>query len=206
MSIDTLLTTQYTASNICHEIANYMSIIKFVQDDVLHDFKSRNLSEETLEQLFVNIDIAMLIMDFFRNLYSPSQSKNDVLKILHNIYKFKGVKISGLNPDSSDSIKTYSVERIAASLLFIILKLSRAKNDIIFDSLSGNIVINIKGYSPDFKKELNKILTDGDDGETTQNVFNVMIHYAKCLAAVDKYAIKIDDKNVDNLRIIICKQ
>ncbi|MDR1488649.1 MAG: hypothetical protein LBI26_02830 [Holosporales bacterium] len=203
IAMDEMLIAKCVASNICHEIANSISVIKFVEEDVSLLLNSRDNSlGEVLQLLFQNVDSLINSMNFFRDLYSLSSSNKEIIQTVVKMYEYKNVKISGTNSKTLELITNSRVEKIVAAVLFVVLKLSNKGNKVIFDIPNNDsIIINVKKYSPEFKTEVIKILNQ----ELTPDVFNVIGYYVRCLAQTEEYEIRIDSKNSENLRIIICK-
>lgn len=200
--MDSLLTTQLAVTNMCHEIANRMSIIKFLQEDVVSDFKNGVLSEDSLEGLFAHIDDAILSMDFFRNLYSPSESKNEILKISLKICEKKDIKIVNFTTQFEESFSSSNVGKAIAAILFFLTKINNSKFSVIFSTIEKAIIMDIRGCTGELQKRLIAMLNANEDDE---NTFNTIAHYIKSLLLTDKLFIKTDNKIVDTLRIKICK-
>lgn len=202
--MNTLLTTQFTAANICHEIANYMSVIKFQQEDILEKIENGITFMDSAEQLFNNIDNTILMMDFFRNLYSPSDSRNEVSKLALKICKQKGVKVLNFTPEFEESFTSTKVEKTVAGILFLITRVNNGKFNVVFSIVDKAIVMDIKGCVGAVQRRFIKMLNT-DINDEDKEAFNIIAYYVKKLLAYDKLTIKTDDKIVDTLRIKICK-
>ncbi len=202
-NMPTLLTAQHIASNICHEIANCISAMKLLEEDMVAEMKYERCSSALLMQLFDNLDKLTLTMEFFRNLYPASNSKNDILKTAYEICKRKKVKILPSLSDISQSIGKHSIEKTIAVILFILSKSNNKNLEVTISASNSSATIDIKGQSSEFHKYLTDILNKNTDEDT--NLSNILVYYIKQLLKPDKIVIKTDSKIVDILRITICK-
>ena len=57
--MDNINSVKFTVARLCHEIANSLSVIKFLQEDI---DSSENYE---IKELFKNIDLMVYTMDFF---------------------------------------------------------------------------------------------------------------------------------------------
>ncbi|MDR0552566.1 MAG: hypothetical protein LBG13_00535 [Holosporales bacterium] len=200
--MDELLFPQSIASNICHEIANHLSIAKFLYDEIKEKAKKDGLlNMEDTEEIASSIEMLILLIDFYRNVYSSMEIKNHALSIVSRIYRIKNIKFSELSSKPSDSATGCVPEKIAAIILFSILKLCNEDIEIILDAPANNVVINIKKYSAQFEKDLDKFL----NAPRTCDALNVLMYYAETLLKSERYSIKTD-KIANNLRIIVWPQ
>ena len=198
-----LTTTMFTASNLCHEIANYLSVMKFMQEDV-EEFLG-NKTDETVESLFKTIDQLTLAMDFFRNLYSPAEGKNEVLHILLKLYKIKGIKISGLNETIYETLENHTTEKIYSAILYVILKSCRDTSHISVEKMSNGV--NIICSQDVFLKDS---ITEAFNSENPDSMhcdnFNILAVYANQLAESEKYTIKAIQSPSKSFMISIWKR
>lgn len=202
--MDGLLVAQSVATNICHEMANYMSIIKFLQEDILDEIKNGSNSVDSMNQLFDNVENAILSMDFFRNLYSSSESKNEISKIILKICEKKGLKISNFTEQLQDPLFSANVEKAASAILFLITKMNNSKFCITLSIVDKAIIIDVRGCAGEAQRHFIKMISTDINSEN-KNTFNIVAHYARILLSLDKLTIKTDNKIVDTLRIKICK-
>jgi hypothetical protein len=195
-----LLLPQSIASNICHEIANHLSVARFLYDDIKERANKDNLpAMENAEEMALSIEMLILLMDFYRNIYSATETKNHALSIVAQMYRAKDIKFSELNYKSDDSKNSDVQEKVAAIVLFSILKLCNNSLEVILDAPINNIVINIKGYTTQFEKDLEKFLSS----PKTCDSLNVLMYYAGILLGAENGSIKTD-KIANNIRIIVC--
>jgi len=189
-----LRTTKLTAAKICHEISGYLSVMKFLQEDL----KSLE-SNDDLKMLFEEIDLLSCSMDFFRNIYSSSKQKTGIYKIISNIYKLKGVSLPDLS-SLFDNASNANDENFLAGVLYIVLKSCRQGESVFVEGNSSDIVITT-GTSSLPSSIINAMNNDDCD----EDIFNVLAKYIKTLANLEKYSINVESVLNGGLRIKIWK-
>ena len=191
--MDHLKTTRLTAAKICHEISGYLSVMKFLQEDL------KSCENDDLKMLLDDIDLLSYTMDFFRNLYSASKAQNITSNNILNIYKYKGVLLKGAE-EVFDSLLTTNEEDILSCILYIIMKSCRKDDVVSIDYTNDVITINATvPLATGIIKALNHRSCEED-------IFNVLAKYANYLAYLEKYAINAENDKNNNLRIKLWKE
>lgn len=193
--MDQLKTTRLTAAKICHEIAGHLSVMKFLQDDL--KFAGNN---EDYKMLCDGIDMLSNTMDLFRNLYSSSKQKNGIDKIIYNIYKLKGIYLSELS-EIFEAFSNSNEENILACMLYIVMKSSRQRDAIKVEEKKP-FEIEIFGENLALPSSVINAINDDDCEE---DIFNVLVKYAKTLAKLEKIQMGAEVISNGGLRIKIWK-
>lgn len=193
--MDQLKTTKLTAAKICHEIANHLSVMKFLQEDL----KSSYIYE--VKELLGTVDLLTATMDFFRNIYSASGSISSTSKVITEIYKLKGVVLKGseffYNFESSDE------ENIICGMLYIIIKSCKSGDVVSINREKMSWVITIKNKNRRFPEA---VLSAINNREVLEDIFNVFVLYVKQLAMESRYDMLADEDDEEFLRVKIWKK
>lgn len=156
-------------ARLCHEMANSLSIIKFLQEDI-----ASSENNETKE-FFKHIDLMTYTMDFFRNIYSSSLNTVKLDEILFNIFNLKNISLSG----DIDVFSKISIvfSNIICGILYICMKSCKSSDNIILKKDDNKIIINIRNRSLPFET-----IKAFQESNIEENVFNTFILYVKHLA------------------------
>jgi hypothetical protein len=204
--MDDLLMCQLVAENICHEMANRMNVLKFLQEDILGEVQASEDLSPTLTKLFDNIDEAIFVMDFFRNLYAAPDMKNEVSKIAIKICEQEEIKVTNFTAEFEESLTDPKIVKAIAAILFLLTltKIKKEKYSVEFVVVEKVTIIDVKGCTGDSQRRLIKML-NADSENNDEDAFNIVAHYAKKLLAANKLMFRTDDKIFGTLRIKICK-
>jgi cob(I)alamin adenosyltransferase len=202
--VDDLLMTQHTVSRVCHNIANDVNVIQFILDDLMSEATQKNIQEGTVKHLVGQVDALSMSMDFFRNLYSPANSKNNVLKIARNICRFREVRIPEISQEILSQIPSHRVEKSIAVILFLLAKLKKRNLEIEMKILGNSIGIMLRTFDIDLQKSLHGILCQISEC-SEPNHENILVYYAQKLVSIDGYFFKVNNVN-DSFEIMICKK
>jgi len=181
--LDNINSVKFTVAKLCHEIANSLSVIRFLQEDI---DSSENYE---IKELFKNIDLMVYTMDFFRNIYSYSGKKPKINEILFNILSLKNISLNGdINIFSEISA---DFDNIICGLLYICMKVCKSSDCITLKKDNDKIILNVSNRT--FPQETIKAFQEPNIEE---NVFNTFILYVKYLAK--SYGILIDSNFESN--------
>lgn len=175
--MDNINSITFTVAKLCHEIANSLSIIRFLQEDLSYS------ENRDLEDLSKNIDLMTYIMDFFRNIYSVSDNRAKINEILLNILNLKGISLKGDTNIFSEVSANF--ENVICGILYICMKSCKSSDCILLKKQDNKIIIQIPNRT--FPQNTIKAFQEEDIEET---VFNIFILYIKHLAK--SYGIIID--------------
>ncbi len=202
-----LKTGMSTASYICHELTNYLSVMKFQQEDIEDNIDPKY--EEFLSPFFNTLDYLIITMDFFRNVYSPTHSKNDVLSIISKISKIKNIKLNGINEIIKISQDNPPLEKLYAGIIYIAMKSCRDKSSLSISIDNYNNPSDIRIIFDDInsfiKQSIIDALTNNNFDIIEEDSYNVFALYMRRLSIELNMSIKINNNN-DKLVINICKQ
>lgn len=177
------MNTQLTVAKICHEMANYLSILKFYQDDLNH------LNQKEIQEVSKLIDLLSHTMSFFRNIYSPKIDSNSLSEDLKKIYKLKELEIS----DSNGILKDISenLQNVVSGVLYLIMKVSKPSDVVKISGDLSEIILEIPSG-----RKLAKNITDAILSNVSDDVFNVFINFIKHLASLERSEITISKDNI----------
>ena len=196
--MDQLKTTKLTAAKICHEIANYLSIMKFLEEDL-----RPSCHNDDLKMLLDNVDLLTYTMDFFRNLYASSKQKTGVGDVVFNIYKLKGISLIG-SEKVFQSFSNPNEESMLACILYIIMKSCRHGDEVSI-AFDNNLGVSIE-ITASIASLPSSILYAINSDDCEEDIFNVLAKYAKQLANLEKYCMSTNDSVPNNLGIKIWKK
>lgn len=186
--MNNLKSAKLSVAKICHEMANHLSVMKFLQEDL------GNSDVHEVKELLKIVDLLTFTMDFFRNIYTASSANSDIKKILLNIFKLKGIILS----DNENSLSN-NFENVLCGILYIIMKNCKSGDEIKLSKIEEIIFITIpEGRS------LSENIVNAFNNSLDDDVFNVFVNYIKELANLENLKINIENKN-KNLRVKIWK-
>ena len=186
-------TTKLTVAKICHEMAGYLSVIKFIQEDLTDTGAALGSTE--LRELSKNLDLLSLTMEFFRNIYSGYETR----KVLLNIMNLRGVGVSDKNDILSNS--TGTLQNIICGMLYILMKSSKVGDDIAISGDSDCIEIQSPAGRMLPKSVFDALTNDG----VSPDAFNIFAKYISQLATSALFDISLSS-NDDHLQVKICKR
>lgn len=172
--------TNLTVAKICHEMANYLSVLTFIKEDI-----ADNATDDE-QEMFTNIELLTHTMDFFRSIYSDNINSEAIINVLENIYSLKGLHLSisygALN------LLSEKVRGAVCAVLYTIMKTAKPRDTVAVYKKTNDIVIDVPQ---------NRMLSNGvkdalSANSVDNNVFNILINYAKSIAASDGYAITLN--------------
>lgn len=188
--LENLKTIQLTAAKICHEIANYLSIIKFLQEDI-----KENESAEILE-LNKSIDLLSYTMDFFRNVYGSSVQPSKAPEIIKTICELKDLNLK-FDPEILTECEDNDLINAICLFVYILSKTSRP-NETTFVNKSNEVVTITKEGQSALPKSIKNLL---NNESSTEDIFNILASHAKHLLNSSKYNVEISTKNKLQIRI-----
>ena len=180
--------TQLTVAKICHEMANHLSIIKFLQEDLAEH------NSPELKELLRTVDLLSLTMDFFRNIYSAKIDFPTLFETLKKICNLKGICLS----DPYDIIQSLpeNLQNAISGILYTIMKVSKP-GDVV--KVSGNFSMII--VDAPRGKALPKTVTTALEGNFVKDdIFNIFVNYTKYLANLDGYKI-LQEKSGEDQKV-----
>lgn len=175
---------QLTVAKVCHEMANHLSIMKFIQEDLVFS------QCPEVKELMSSVDLLTLTMDFFRSIYAPFDGVSyDIYKTLSDILRLKEISVV----DDTGIILNLpgGVKNIVCGILYCIIKVSKQKDVIKLSGTLNNILIE----SPQ-NRSVSKVTYDTfNSGSLESNVFNIFENYIKYLASLNKVEVSIETEN-----------
>ncbi|MDR3030944.1 MAG: hypothetical protein LBU35_00990 [Holosporales bacterium] len=182
-------TTKLTAAKICHEIANYLSVMKFLQDDI----RPSNTPEAI--ELIKSIDLLSYTMDFFRSVYTGSVQNSNVLGIIKNICRLKNISLIA----PTDIMETISGDLTNAIgiVLYIIMKICKPGDKITIKRSSDSFFIEKDNSTTISQNVINAI----NDNSCEEDIFNILAKYAKESFTSINYKISIETDSMLKVKI-----
>ena len=183
--LDNVKTVQLAVAKICHEIANYLSIIKFLQEDI-----KEKATPEILE-LNKNIDLLSYTMDFFRNAYSDSVQSAKTPEIIKAICTLKEIDLK-IAPEILENLENNNLINAISLFVYIISKVSKSGERLEISKENDAIVIKT-AKTVTLQKSIQGVI-NGESAE--EDIFNILACYARYLLNSAEYnaEIKISDK------------
>lgn len=189
--------TRLTVAKICHELANHLSVIQFLRDDL-----SERKDDEFME-LCRGIDCLSLTLRFFRNIYLSNGDVECLVNIVIDLFKATQLVLSDKN-NILRNIVNSPKEKVVCGALYIMMKTCKIGDEISIDRVGNNgyeIVIQSVG----------RTLPSGaiaalSDNDVQEDVFNVFVMYIKDTARLAGLNLKIDKTFNDFLRMLIWKE
>jgi hypothetical protein len=179
-------------SKVCHEIANYLSVIKFIQDDI----KNSNLSE--MDELLTNIDMIEQTLKFFRSVYT---SFNDDLTLsISSLYSLKNIKIIDECNVLEETVCT-RISNIICGILYIFMK-SCKKNDSVLIT-KDNIFVCRVSFDRVGLSLPQSIINAFKDVNAEPNAFNIFCKYLQKLARDESLHLSISENEVGQQQITL---
>ena len=181
-----------SVAKVCHEMANHLSIMKFLQEDLA------NSDVDEVKELLKTIDLLTLTMDFFRNIYANSGGISSVREILINIFKIKDITL--LDNENVLSDLSNNFENVLCGVLYIIMKACKTGDEITVSKIGKNIFVAIPEG-----RALSKNVIDAFNNSVDEDIFNIFVNYIKKLANLENLEINLETEN-KNLRVKIWKK
>ena len=172
-------------------MANYLNVLNFIREDIAGN------ATHDLSEMYNVIDLLIYTMDFFRNLYTDITDAKAVIDALKKIYLLKDINLFISDANSMYSLPG-KVQGAICCILYTVMKSLRLGDIVTVSSATDKSIINIP-ENINLPTEVHKALS-----ETTQsNAFNILINYAKNIASLEGYKIKLED---NSKQVVIWKQ
>ncbi|MDR1391118.1 MAG: hypothetical protein LBI95_01975 [Holosporales bacterium] len=181
--MDRLLSIKLTVAKLCHEMANHISVMKFIQEDL------ENAGIHGSKDLLESIDLLVQTMDFFRSMYATSEKSSNIRNILLALLKLKNINL--LDKDEIFNSLSFECESVVCGIIYVLMKLCKSGNAI---SVSGG-TDRIKIGFEDEKTIPESICETLNNDFLEENVFNIFISYIKELAISSGIEIIADFDN-----------
>ena len=182
---------QCIASNLCHEIVNHFSVIKFLQSDI------QDGNNDSISDLFARLDLLFLYVDFFRSIFTSADSANDVFKITSEICYLKKLHVGP--PLITDPV----TDKIIAIFLFIIAKSARSNANISFNETQDGISIIAENYTGGVPQSIMNLINLHDQ---EIDAYNAVVYYALELATEHNMRLSMDFNGTNTLLVQIWKK
>ena len=173
--------TNLTVAKICHEMANYLSVLNFIKEDV-EGTATGNISE-----MCKIIDLLTCTMDFFRNVYADNIDSKAVIDALKKIYHLKAINLFIASNNGIYSLPG-KVQGAIYCILYAIMKSSKSGDIVVASRSTDKFVIKLP-ENRSLPADANEALTES----TQNNVSNILVNYAKSIASPEGYKITLDD-------------
>ncbi|MDR1333171.1 MAG: hypothetical protein LBJ69_02085 [Holosporales bacterium] len=188
--MDQLHTTKLTVAKLCHEVANHLSVLVFLKEDLVN--KTQELSE-----LFTLIDMLTHTMDFFRNIYATSGTISNIMETMQCIAKLKSIHISDDSNVMKKSDDNSGAPSFLGGVLYIVLKACKPNDTISITKSPKEISITVS--SP---RRLHEAVSAAFNEETCkEDIFNTFALYVKKLAKFQGFNVSADTDESGGLRI-----
>ena len=176
--------TNLTVAKICHELANYLSVLNFIREDIVNE------KEFDKVELVKTIELLTHTMDFFRNIYSDNINYKSMILALKQICSLKGIVLSGCD-DMLVNINE-KVKCVVYGLLYTIIKISKTEDVVNVSKNKNNIVISLpqgRTLPRTVSEVFSETIVDDD-------IFNVFANYINEKAERNGYGIKATDNEI----------
>lgn len=185
-------TSNFTVAKICHEMANHLSVLKFIQEDLQSENPA--LSNEMRRSL----DLLINTLDFFRSLFVESPEPIRVYDILLKIARLRdiGIKVESNYDDFED------IHAIISALIYIIIKTCK-RGDIVNVTEDYPHVINI---SVSNQRLVSDVTITSLNENVQPNSQNILLVYIKEMLSKKGYNIIAQNNIKDGVNISICKK
>ncbi len=185
-------TSNFTVAKICHEMANHLSVLKFIQEDLQSENPA--LSNEMRRSL----DLLINTLDFFRSLFVESPEPIRVYDILLKIARLRdiGIKVESNYDDFED------IHAIISALIYIIIKTCK-RGDIVNVTEDYPHVINI---SVSNQRLVSDVTITSLNENVQPNSQNILLVYIKETLSKKGYNIIAQNNIKDGVNISICKK
>ncbi|MDR1476233.1 MAG: hypothetical protein LBI20_02840 [Holosporales bacterium] len=186
-----------TAAKICHELANHMSAVQFVCEDLLS-------SAVEIRELLLNVQLLSLTLRFFRGMYAVNGHAESLVDILFEIANIKKLIISDEGSVLSDSVRNPDREKLLCGAVYLVSKSCRQNDEIIITDDKSNVVaeITVKNKGRMLPSGIVNALQHDIPGDSV-NIFAI---YIKRLANFDGNCINIDTGGDYPLKLKIWKK
>lgn len=169
-------------------MANYLSVLNFIKEDI-----ADNVTDD-VKEIFTNIELLTHTMNFFRSIYSDNINSEAVINALEKIYSLKGLHLS--ISDDAFNLLSEKVKGAICAVLYTIMKIAKLGDTVAVYKKTNDIVIDI----PQNRMLPNGVTDALSANSIGNNVFNILVNYAKSIAASDGCAITFDS-NVNQVMI-----
>ena len=185
-------TSNFTVAKICHEMANHLSVLKFIQEDLQSENPA--LSNEIRRSL----DLLINTLDFFRSIFVESTEPIRVYDILLKIARLRdiGIKVESNYDDFED------IHAIISALIYIIIKTCK-RGDIVNITEDYPHVINI---SVSNQRLVSDVTITSLNENVQPNSQNILLVYIKEMLSKKGYNIIAQNNIKDGVNISICKK
>jgi hypothetical protein len=190
--------TTLTVSKVCHEMANHLSVMRFLGEDL------KNTDIHEVKELLRNADLLACTADFFRGIYSTSGAVTSIFGTLFGLAKLKEVMISNAD-DSLDRFQSPEAQNMIAGLLYLIVKACKAK-DVVSVVSPDSQTVWISASNRRFLPTAINLAFNNDS--QIEDIFNVFAMYIKRLADASGHKIFVDtsDKEAGHVIKVSAKQ
>ena len=171
-----------TVAKICHEMANYLSVLNFIREDI------KNTQTPEVQEMMKNIELLTCTMEFFRSIYSDKINPNILEAAINKIYDSKGIDVLGFNYIELPN----NVKGAICGLLYIIMKVSKPGDIVNIANNTNKIAVSI----PENRNLPSNVSTALSKKVVEDNIFNVFVNYVKELAKTDGYGIELKNQEV----------
>ncbi len=174
--------TNLTVAKICHEMANYLSVLNFIREDIEHT------ATPEIQEMIKNIELLTYTIEFFRGIYSDKINIDALISAIHKIYNKKGIVAPALN----DIVAQHNGKAAICGLLYVIMKVSKPGDIVKINHNEDKIVISI----PEGRNLPTNVSVALSEKVIEDDIFNVFVNYVKELAAQDGYGIELKNQEV----------
>ncbi|MDR2458577.1 MAG: hypothetical protein LBD43_00565 [Holosporales bacterium] len=184
---------ELTVANLCHEMANHLSVITFFREDLAD-------KTDDLSKLFVRIDLLIQVMIFFRGMYSTSGTIADMTEVVLSIANFQRIHIN----DTTNAICKFSTTKEAnffAGILYILLKICKPEDTITIAENCRFTIVTIDAT----RKLHNSVCMAFNEESTEEDIFNIFALHVKRLAHCQGFGLLTDFDEHGSVRINIWK-
>jgi glycyl-tRNA synthetase beta subunit len=186
-------TVKLTVAKLCHEMANHLSVITFIKEDLAGE-------TDELDELSMRTDLLTYVMEFFRGMYSTSGTITDMTEVVLSIANFQRVRIS----DSANAMCKFSITKEAnffAGVLYIVLKICKPGDTITITESHRFTTVTI-----DTPRKLHSSICMAFNDETAvEDIFNIFALYVKKLASNQGFKLSTDLDEHEAARVNIWK-
>jgi len=172
-----------TVAKICHEMANYLSVLSFIKEDIAGN------ATGNIEELCKTIDLLTYTMDFFRNVYADNADSKAEINALKKIYLLKDINLF-ISSDNGLYSLPNRVQKAICCILYTAMKSSKSGDIVTVSRAMDKFVINIP-ENTNLPTEVNNALS----GTLPSNVINILINYAKNIASLEGYKIRLEESS-----------
>jgi hypothetical protein len=181
-----------TVSKICHEIANYLSVIKFIQEDM----KNSDMSE--MDELFVNIDMIEHTLKFFRGIYTSFN--DDLTLLIKSIYTSKNIQIIDKFNVLNETACT-RISNVICGVLYVIVK-SCKEHDSVLVTKDDAIIFSASVDRDSFSLP-QSVINGLNDTDAEPSAFNIFCKHLKGMANDEGLNLYAKENDAGRLQITL---